>query len=1229
MVSVRLRDGVRLVICLVLCGHTLSAQEAVKIPPSPNAASLGKFADVPVGLYTGTPQVDVPLFTLTENDLSLPIGLDYHAGGVRVEENAPWVGLGFALQAGGTITRTVRGSPDEGGFGIFGWLDATYAIPTSTPAILSSRESQYWDYSSRGLVDTQPDIFYFNFGGKTGKFHFDHGGNIHVVPYQKIKISHTNFVAWTIVTEDGITYTFDKRETTKINSYCNGAVRSSVDAYTSAWYLTNISSPKGTAAINLTYEAHGGVDFPYSYITTESQTKYEVTSSGLGASRPDMNCVSLTTIGTPARLDRITTTTMEIRFIKGVERCDLKGDFVLDSIRISRKKSNGSLVVVKKIALGYKYLEGAMLVDINSPCAATPNMVYNTGINYSRRLMLVSVKEVGNDGLEGAVHKFEYNKQNSNGAGMPSRLSFNQDHWGYFNGADNDNTAHTMIPANSVLAGANRESEGSSCKVATMSRITYPTKGFTDFEFQLHDADNTTFSYTSVVQKNIGLGVQPQLQTFGKKTVSSPFQIQAATPPTRLWISYGFPTDCTAKPCYPSVNYNPFCQNAFSFEIWKYQGADSTMVARFSSPDDFKTTTFDIQNGNYKIVHTVLSPTYSTTGFCTPYALNLNWNESAQSTFITNIGGLRISKMTTWSPDVKEVKNYEYKTAAGKSSGTILNFPYYEYDYTEDIVGCRDVNAGCDPLNPCERGCAQASYRIHTSQSTQPLGSTQGAAVGYSLVTVYHGEDPVTGAAGVSGKTVSTYTDPKTFPDFVSVPGASNVASWGTQAQFPFAPIDSRDWLRGLLLNKADYTRVGAAYVKSKEIINTYNYYDALGDANYFELYSWKTSISSTTNDALGTVSTLKTVQFKVRQGYTELASHKEITYDNNGTATPVSVLTNYIYSQSHLQLTEKSTTESSGVIAKTTYKYPGDFTSTVSDPDSASVALAKLVLQNRINQPVEERTLVNNKLVGGTLTKYRELYTGKIFDYEKYVYHTRLPVPTPAPTTITAGNLIYEKFNKVKGYDKVLTFKAYDARGNLLDYQVNNGERRSYLWDYFNSFPVAEIKNAAPMEVAHTSFEYDGVGNWTVASSNRNATGAVTGTQSYDMSSGSISKTGLNNTKTYILSFWAKTAVPTVSVGAPTGGEVVNGWTYYEKIFTGAMGVTISGTGTIDELRLHPKDAFMTTYTYNPGVGITTTSDPNSVTTFYEFDSIGRLRYIRNSLGEIEKRIDYNYQVK
>lgn len=110
-----------LLLCALLISVTVSVncQQAPNIiPSSPTASALGKYGDIPISLYTGIPNISIPIYELKGTHLSLPISLSYHGGGgVKVEENSSWCGLNWVLNAGGVITRTTRGLRDEGNGG--------------------------------------------------------------------------------------------------------------------------------------------------------------------------------------------------------------------------------------------------------------------------------------------------------------------------------------------------------------------------------------------------------------------------------------------------------------------------------------------------------------------------------------------------------------------------------------------------------------------------------------------------------------------------------------------------------------------------------------------------------------------------------------------------------------------------------------------------------------------------------------------------------------------------------------------------------------------------------------------------------------------------------------------------------------------------------------------------------------------------------------------------------
>jgi hypothetical protein len=106
------------------------------VPTSPEVALLGRFGDIPVGHYTGTAQVSVPLYNLKADHLEIPLVLSYHTSGVKVADEAPWVGLGWNFMPEGTITQEIRGKEDNhyGGDG-FSTYNLSFSHRKKNPAM--------------------------------------------------------------------------------------------------------------------------------------------------------------------------------------------------------------------------------------------------------------------------------------------------------------------------------------------------------------------------------------------------------------------------------------------------------------------------------------------------------------------------------------------------------------------------------------------------------------------------------------------------------------------------------------------------------------------------------------------------------------------------------------------------------------------------------------------------------------------------------------------------------------------------------------------------------------------------------------------------------------------------------------------------------------------------------------------------------------------------------------
>ena len=297
-----------------------------------------------------------------------------------------------------------------------------------------------------------------------------------------------------------------------------------------------------------------------------------------------------------------------------------------------------------------------------------------------------------------------------------------------------------------------------------------------------------------------------------------------------------------------------------------------------------------------------------------------------------------------------------------------------------------------------------------------------------------------------------------------------------------------------------------------------------------------------------------------------------------------------------------------------TRFKYPTDYAS--------YGFITNLIGKNVIQSPIEKiisRKNATENVVDGEIKTYKN---GDVSIDTIYKLEISEPQPFSGFTTstMTSGGV----FSKDSRYKAKMFFNAHDSIGNIWEYQKKDDFKSSYIWDYNLQYPIAEIKNADSSSVAFTSFEGDGKGNWTFTGSITD-TASITGTKAYNLTSGDLSKSGLVSAM-YIVSYWSKNGSYSVNSASPTKtGRTIQGWTYYEHEISGTS-VTIAGSGCIDEVRLYPKAAQMSTYTYLPAIGMSSQCDINNHITYFFYDSFNRLRLIKDEDKNIIKKIEYKY---
>ncbi|HMR93578.1 MAG TPA: DUF5977 domain-containing protein, partial [Chitinophagaceae bacterium] len=359
---------------------------------------------------------------------------------------------------------------------------------------------------------------------------------------------------------------------------------------------------------------------------------------------------------------------------------------------------------------------------------------------------------------------------------------------------------------------------------------------------------------------------------------------------------------------------------------------------------------------------------------------------------------------------------------------------------------------------------------------------------------------------------------------------------------------------------------------------------------------------------------------YYLRKMWSALKSKKETIYTDQGNSINT---TDYYYNingSRNLQLVVTKDSKGNFLTRKT--KYAEDYTS----------GLNSNFITSHVLSPVWEEQLWKK-----TSPTDSVLISGKVIQYNAhflpdsvYAFERTTGVSSLNNETQTSGK--YNTLISDSHYQLKATF-TYDANDRLLTQVPASGAPISYIWDYEGHYPIAEASNAVQSDIAYSSFEADGDGNWTYTGLGVGDTTAPTGLWVCELSAGNISKSGLSTGKTYALTYWLKSSTPLsisgsggASISSPETVRTKNGWTLFKYTISNTTSITISGTGRIDEIKLYPAAALMKTYTYQPLVGMTSVTEVNDRTTYYEYDSFNRLQYVKDDEGNILQQVCYNY---
>lgn len=1120
-----------------------------------------------VDLTTGKAEFSTPLLSYNDpNRLNYSLVLSYTGGGgIKVDEIASEVGLGWNLNSGGVISRQQNGEPDDQHRSGVTYLLSGYLYSQYAPGGACSKKlgwipiSQSFDqvnFLDSEAADKEQDIFHFNFNGKAGSFVIGKNNECVSLNNSRLKIikvdedmSANNIVTritkFIITDDDGIQYIFNEKQLSRLYKYGNTHTTIGVDpefttpgfcslsqegyiltdySVVTDWYLSEIKNPLTNKSIVINYE---GYDLSY----LGARRPFYSRSYMNGEYRTNIVDVRQRFIGVLKRVSNVLfPNERRIEFeYNSYDRVDLPGSRSLNKVLVKQ----GSILLYG-YQFGYKYFSKGDLRDVtyNFPTSEAPNA----------RMCLTSFRKFGPNDFFDQPYEFTYyqgpsstDKENW----VPPRNSIMQDYFGYYNnipeaayeGIDQYETAELTFqnlhrkfhtPRNNLPYNDPGRLPGGAAhtyvaaKNGALKRVKLPNGGFMEFEYEPNTAQSASG------QKVMG-GVRV------KKVI---------------------------------LNDGLSGANDIATE-YKYVLEDGTTSGWGYEEPIFT----DTRRAMYK------QPAASGNYYASSAAYVLAKTPDVRNAFFSLFGKSRFLQ-----------DRYYAKQAESAITSIVMTFYIY--------VVLRFFNGGGATITMDSDIAATVPFTAHN-----PLPFS------YSRVEVYKGS-----STDYIGKTVYEYTSSKDYPFLIPV----LEKPYSNRPRF-------MPWAYGLLKRMTVYSKSNRIV---KDIFHKYAVSSSDMSSNFAnsKCQPLQTYISTLADAEAGQhYITFNSDYYFQISGRSELVTTVDRTYDLTGHYKE-SVL-NYLYDPNSYLIKKLSTSNDRGELVEKRVYYPQDY--------SVAGALQEMKVANIIGEPVSTETWLfktptDPRLTELNVTEFQNISNGDFMPVKKYELQTAAPIPESVIQPFNPGQLVrnttyikedsYATFNSSGSPSQIVKKNhlgsiIYDAAGMTGIATVENASISNIA---FTSFENGEPGN----------WTFVGVPQYA------NDATVPTGTRCLSMQSGTrLEKSGLETSRKYRVTYWSKNANISVTGGTlleSKTGNTINGWTFYQLLISGAQTISISGNGLIDEVRLFPLGARMNTITHDEAGNITSECATDNTVLKYEFDELGRIKYTRDQYGNILKYMEY-----
>jgi YD repeat-containing protein len=1168
-----------------------SAQQlgAEYLPKTPTVSAFARYDEQhQVNQMTGAAQLSLPLVALSSGSLHVPVSLNYTYSGLQVFQAKDFVGLGWSLQAGGSITLQINGAYDGAPSYYGGYNQDTLG---RYMAGQSYRAQLFLRAVAEGHADAEPDFYHFQMGPYSGRFLLQ-DGQVRVFSNDNIRVSMTDTARFQLTTEQGVQYIFAALERT-IPAAVNFAT---IPAHISTWHLSSIISANRRDTIRLHYASHP--------IGAATNGYYR-----------DVQHVSLTTgqhfVGDPSwrqscaqdgsyHFENVTQypSRIKLQFLDSISSRTERVVF--------RRNGQQELQQVQLLSLVGKRQQ-VRRFDLRQS--------YFDATNAQPRLRLERVQEL-NGAQQLPAYVFTYAEDD----GFPQVYSLGLDHWGYYNGA----TSNTMLLPQTGYGNqaANRTPRFSKARLGALTTVQYPTGGTTSFEYEpntYHCAPHQAKTFTQVTDGlTYNAATSRQVHPAGGPAAGALIPVSALTLPFTLTqrdsIYLYLHRDLTAGELSSA---DPSTPGPRSGNFNRY---DDVQLYRVRSERDSLVQAFRMPAGATDAVRGYWLPpgTYQVVMFCEepePYVSALV-NVPHYTFTREKVGpGIRVKRLTTRSaaqmPPLERTYAYTLVDERGAYSSGELLLPLDQYGEPSYQVRPfqlfqQDQRGECMPGNGdvTGNGCppVYCDFQHYTSSIERFDQQAYKYKWFYQRVTEQLLEKEQT-----QGQTVSY---------FQAYPEAFSEVLLTRQQQ---------------LARRTDHT----LQVRQE----TRTTYTPVPTASFFTIRPYQVS-QRASNIAYGAADPEKTYAVEINVFYNAslpLTQQTSVQYGLAGDS--VRTVTYSTYYQKRLVRQRTLLNGSSQVVR---YKYAAEYSPALSWAAGLQAKFANPVVETQTwrHRFAPVGGVVDSVLVGGRIQQFDADLCAPVATFELALTQ---PSTQPDQEAQPSRQGRYAHLLSDSRYQPTVLTRYEPHYGSPVQVVPAQTPRLgvSLLWAARGTIPLAQAQQALPSHVAYTSFEADATGRWRYDSTGTHRVlGGRTGRYAYQLD-GTVPVTrGELPAGEYELTYWVQGAVPTLSVqgGRVLGGSpqpvasTPNNWTHYRSRvqLTTRGQIQVGGTASkLDEVRLYPVGAQLTTYTHDPSVGTTSQTGPDGRTVFYEYDGLGRLLRARDEQGRILSQQQYHYAGK